>query len=273
VALAGGKGSDVLPGHIVVLAQLVGSGSQRAIAGRSAVGSGERGCGWIMDNHVLAGSSDVGGACGHAAQDCFVSIAAISGDYQVAGCGSFAAQDFQSLEGLAVEVLLFERLAIGLVLLGTGVFRRLGGSWGVEEINGHHTGVSVVQRPCGGELEVALGVNEVGLKRGSERVAFPAAAMDLFAGFAVDGVVEGDHQRNARGKVIYQRVAHPAEKNRLVHAFLGVETVISGPVGMLAATGANEIADRALDRAEKQAKHVLMESRRAGRRAGGGKRR
>ena len=68
-----------------------------------------------------------------------------------------ADQDIEPFEGFAIEVVLSEYLAVGLALVGSGVFRRLGGSGGVEEINGHHARVAIFQRPCGGELEVALG--------------------------------------------------------------------------------------------------------------------
>ena len=119
----------------------------------------------------------------------------------------------------------------------------------MEEINGHHAGLAIFQRPCGGELEVALSVDEVGLKGWSKRVALPCAAVDLFAGLAGDGIVDGDHAWFVRGKVLYQSVPHATKKNRLVHALLGVKTVVGGPIGILAATGANEIADRGFGRA------------------------
>jgi hypothetical protein len=96
-------------------------------------------------------------------------------------------------------------------------------------------------------------------------------AVDLLAGLAGDGVIKGDHQRLVRAKVLYQGIARAAEQDGLVHAVPGVKPVIGGPVGMLAATGTNDIAECAFGRAEEKGEHVLIEPHRAGRGGGGGK--
>src|SRR5690606_7199963 len=104
----GGEGRDFLPWHAFILTQLLGCGSQASIAGRPAVGSGN-GFGQVMQYHVLAAATDVGAALRFATQDGFIGEAAVSGDDKMAGGGCVATQDFEQLEGFAVEVLLFER--------------------------------------------------------------------------------------------------------------------------------------------------------------------
>ena len=148
-------------------------------------------------------------------------------------------------------------------LPGNGVVGAKGfGGGGVEEVEGNHTGLSgwravhAAQGPGGGELEVALGLDEVGLESGAERVALPAAAVDFFAGLAHDGVIEGDHEGFVGSEVFKQWLAGLVEEVGFLDAVLGVEAVIGGPVAVLATMGADEIGDGAFIGSEKGAEHV-----------------
>ena len=74
-----------------------------------------------------------------------------------------------------------------------------------------------------------------------------------------DGVIDGDYQRFIWGKIIDQAIADSSKQNGFVHAFFGVESVISCPVRMLAPFGANDVSECAFGRAEKKPEHVLIE--------------
>jgi hypothetical protein len=224
----------------------------------------------MMEDAVLAGAADVGAAGGQAAHHGAVGEAAVAGDDEVAAGRHFVPQGGDPVEGDTVEVLLLERLAVGFVIVGGGGRGRFGGARGVDEIDGHHAGRAVPEGPGGGDLEVALGVDEVGLEGGTERVTLPAAAVDGLAGLAHDGVVEADDQWRARGQMLEHGVAGVAEEHALVNAVPGVEPVVGGPVLVLATAGADEVGYGGRGRTQQQGEHVLVKPQGAGGSGGGG---
>lgn len=263
VMATGGEGTDGLPGNGVVGTKGFGGRGGVSIAARAAVSGSFGSFGEVVEDGVFAGTTDVNASGGKATDNGFVGEAAVASEDDAPICGNFFAQLLEAQQCLCVEVLLFEGFAVGGGGGGIdGSFLGLDGAGGVEEVDGNHAGfpgwcaIHIAQGPGGGELEVALGLDEIGLKSGAERVALPAAAVDFFAGFAHDGVIKGDYEGFAGSEVFKQWLAGLVEEVRFLDAVLGVESVIGGPVAVLATMGANEIGDGAFIRSEKSAEHV-----------------
>jgi len=97
--------------------------------------------------------------------------------------------------------------------------------------------------PGGGELQIALAAHQIGLESGAERIAFPAHAVDLGAGLALKGVVDGRDERRGRGQVRMNLHCDMPEQQGGIDALPGIQAVIGAPIQMGATAQADEVGD------------------------------
>ena len=179
------EGED-LPGRIV-LANLFGRGSGRAVAEAAAAPFTGGRIGWEEQLGILADAADGGGVVGQVFKHRLIGIAAIEGDEEPAGGGGrvgieSGAQLADLLDGALAEAGGARGEAVFLLLGLGGLLARLGGSRGMAKGDGDDAAVAWGRGQQQRSLEKALGAHEIGLKVRSQRVAAPGDAGGAEAG-------------------------------------------------------------------------------------------
>jgi hypothetical protein len=90
----------------------------------------------------------------------------------------------------------------------------------------------------GGKLEETLSAHEIGLELGAEGIAAPGDAGNADAGFAQEGVIDGDTKGSVGRQWSQHGAADDGEDGLEGKAMTGEETIGGGPiVELLAASG------------------------------------
>ena len=127
--------------------------------------------------------------------------------------------------------------AVIRAFLVRGFGRRPDGSGGVEEGDRHHAMASPREGHIGGELQYALSAHEVGLEVRAEGVAAPADSRYADAGFAEQGVINGDAKRSVAGEEIQRGMTNDGENLREGQPSSGEEAIVGRPIVELVPTG------------------------------------
>ena len=128
-------------------------------------------------------------------------------------------------------------LAVGAELFLGSFGRGLGGSGSVLEGDGDHAVAVSGKIDVGGKLKEALSAHEIGLELGTEGIAAPGDAGGAKAGFAQQGVIDGDTKRSV-GRQLSQHSAADDGKDGLEgKAMTGEKTIVGGPIVELLAAG------------------------------------
>ena len=118
-----------------------------------------------------------------------------------------------------------------------GLFTGLLGGGRVIKANGSEAGRA---RQRGGDLQKALGADEVGLEGRPEGIATPSHAGDVAAGAAQQGVVEDGAKGSAGFERSGERAADDAEDLRDGQTILGEQAVGGSPIFKLRAGGGQQ---------------------------------
>jgi hypothetical protein len=109
--------------------------------------------------------------------------------------------------------------------------RRFFGRGSVDQINGNHAGSALL--PGGksdGELNKALGLDEVNMKMRPQRVAHGGDPMGFTSAFTQAGVVKSDHGGSGGGESCGDGPAYGLKKSLGIHPIMAVESIIGCPV-------------------------------------------
>ena len=105
----------------------------------------------------------------------------------------------------------------------------------------------------GGELQGALSADEVGLEARAEGIAAPRHAGNTDAGFAQEGVIDGDRERRLRRKLLQHGVTDHGEERISGQTVTREEAIIGGPVVKLLSTGSQQAGDSVTAKAKQTA--------------------
>jgi hypothetical protein len=197
--LPGGEAGDFLPGDGIVVQDLLGGGSRRAIrlAPSAWLGWEGRGKG-KAEFGIFADASDEGGARGELAQDAAVGVTPVAAHQESAGLrGGLLIQGLTQVEEKGCADL---REGVGLFLLavrlpGFGGRVLFGFGYGRSGLEAHGQGAGGAGRILGsdeeGNLEEAQAAAEVDVKGKGAGVARGGHAGDVASGLFTQGIIEG----------------------------------------------------------------------------------
>jgi len=87
----------------------------------------------------------------------------------------------------------------------------------------------------------------------AEGIAAPRHTGNADAGFAEEGIVDGDRKRSLRRKLLHHGVTDDGEEGRGWQTMTGEETIIGGPVVKLLSTSSQQAGDGVTAKAEQAA--------------------
>jgi len=125
-------------------------------------------------------------------------------------------------------------------LLWASLRGRFDGRGRVRERNRNHAMVARRKGQVGGELQGALGTDEIGLEARAEGIAAPGDSGNADAGFAEEGVVDGNGKRSLRRQLLHHGVADDGEDLGGRQPMLREDSIIRRPILEFLPTGGQQ---------------------------------
>ena len=148
------------------------------------------------------------------------------------------------------------------MVLGLFLRRSFGGGFDergrVQESDGDHAVMARGEGQISGELQDALGAHEIGLKVRAQGIAAPGDTGNANAGFAEQGVVDGDRDRRGSRESLDYGAANHGKEGLRGEAVAREEAIVSRPIVELLAASGQQTGDGEASEAEEAAQRESL---------------
>lgn len=192
---------------------------------------------------VFADASDQNGVGGEVFEHTLIGVAAVD-EHAKCAVQAFGLELVKDCERDLIEVALLHGFPILRPFLFGFVLSGFSGSGGVHKINGDHSHFAVLVWKSRGELYHALRPDKVDIEGWPQGIFPIGGPRDELTCFTQDGVVQSDDKRGLCPVEDFHVGADALEEDLRMNTLLGVEIIISRPIGKLSTIGGDQRGDR-----------------------------